>query len=1097
MSTQLHQYKVLCNNPFSVQPDATPSAAICESLLTMKPTDFAHILASFTHLLMARFSPEEVFDENDASGHHTTMERYASALNGLFAFVLQSGSDQKQVVSFFVDTVEELVHTWHDMHSAFVLVTALEGAPVNTKKAWKSNSQRRQSRLLQLFAPENNNENYRDLTQRWEARNQPYLPSLTILRRTIKQLCALVGLERPMLSINRIGKILWPFGHLLDFPFLLPASYTQPIIGALYTLLVATEGLKLVGQLHNRHAAGVYRTLNDFRGKSRFKQKSGSLISARMTSPATGSPRSISPVNHSPPTREPVKISNDPWEHQVQLYENDFKFSSEEMPEKKQFRPPSTNPLPCYLPDEAPRSMLQVEKVTSRASSSNEIGIGMGVGMGTGLMCPMGLMEFLPDGKVHSSSPSAQSALDAQEMTMAAITNAQLELPVSQSKSKRVGVVSPTKKLHTASAATDKFMKKMSNPLFSRGSTVRPRNKETSEGTRNSKETAPPLLEGATRLSVPSLVEGSPPSIPLFVGAPEEANFSDDFYYGTPNDFLEGPDGELRGASLAFIFYALSSPDANATSHLELIGKFFMLHPLYMNPYSILTRLLKSMSLLECGKGMTSPVPGSPTWPASPLNASPRIDTDIARVQNSSSHIEALDFLTEQTPISPSLSGGMELSEKLFVERGEGSSPMRNSGCGTPVPTPTIGFSMKSAVGATIRLRITNAFKKCIQFFRSDMVKYPQLEEHCRVCIAAIRDMSPECEKLANMLASKLDATLATTRIQREHLRPESTTQGSGDVTYTTLTEMFTCNEQLLTYSTVDQVAAEISGITWQLWSDLSLLELMTGKVAKPGQCPTYSNLLSHFNRVTHWVNNSILRQQQGFRQLEMLSFFILLSEKLLALGDVFITAAVCLTINSAPILRLKKLFSCLPARVSEVYGNTLRVVSPSHHYAGYRAWRDAFGKPYIPYIIMHLGELAAFRELKTWLNGTLINMAKLDKMGALFLELDRCQMRRPVLVHMPDVSSVLVKALWVPPLDLETQWMLSHAAVPREGEATPKERERDSKESDTGAEQLLAWQTLHGWVEQGNPPDEVRQAARLLEAHFLKSKSKPAPADS
>ncbi|BGP27635.1 ras-like guanine nucleotide exchange factor [Rhodotorula toruloides] len=170
--------------------------------------------------------------------------------------------------------------------------------------------------------------------------------------------------------------------------------------------------------------------------------------------------------------------------------------------------------------------------------------------------------------------------------------------------------------------------------------------------------------------------------------------------------------------------------------------------------------------------------------------------------------------------------------------------------------------------------------------------------------------------------------------------------------------------------------------------------------------------------RLTGWITETILGEQDQKRRTALLKYFIKVGERLLALANYNALFAVFTALNSSTISRLRKTWDGIAPKYKAVFDTLRKATDHGRNYAEYRQKIRQAVPPCLPFVGLFLTDLIfvfegnrAERPSPVDSSLQLINFDRYHKMARIVGELQRFQSPYP-FVEVPEIQAYLSQQL-------------------------------------------------------------------------------------
>ncbi|EMC95338.1 hypothetical protein BAUCODRAFT_578020 [Baudoinia panamericana UAMH 10762] len=195
-------------------------------------------------------------------------------------------------------------------------------------------------------------------------------------------------------------------------------------------------------------------------------------------------------------------------------------------------------------------------------------------------------------------------------------------------------------------------------------------------------------------------------------------------------------------------------------------------------------------------------------------------------------------------------------------------------------------------------------------------------------------------------------------------------------------------------------IAKELTRMDWVMFSAIRPRDLVRHvSAAEKARCKNLVNvnrMIGHFNQIASWVANYILLRDKPKHRALMLEKFMRIARKLRELNNYNSLGAIIAGIKSSAIGRLNATRELLPQDVGKDWLKLEILMSSSRSHAAYRlAWENSNSER-IPYIPLHLRDLASAEQGNSNFIGDdqngKINWKKFEIMGDVVVSMQRAQ---------------------------------------------------------------------------------------------------------
>ncbi|GAA6048653.1 hypothetical protein JCM3770_002002 [Rhodotorula araucariae] len=188
--------------------------------------------------------------------------------------------------------------------------------------------------------------------------------------------------------------------------------------------------------------------------------------------------------------------------------------------------------------------------------------------------------------------------------------------------------------------------------------------------------------------------------------------------------------------------------------------------------------------------------------------------------------------------------------------------------------------------------------------------------------------------------------------------------------------------------------------------------------VAKVAEAPNVRKMSALSTRLTGWITETILGEQEQKRRTSLLKFYIKLGDRLLALANYNALFAVFTALNSSTVTRLRKTWDGLAPKYRTIFETLRKATDHGRNYSEYRQKIRQAVPPCLPFVGLFLTDLIfvfegnrAERPSPADPSLLLINFDRYHKMARIVGELQRFQSPY-TLVEVPEMQAYLSQEL-------------------------------------------------------------------------------------
>jgi hypothetical protein len=182
----------------------------------------------------------------------------------------------------------------------------------------------------------------------------------------------------------------------------------------------------------------------------------------------------------------------------------------------------------------------------------------------------------------------------------------------------------------------------------------------------------------------------------------------------------------------------------------------------------------------------------------------------------------------------------------------------------------------------------------------------------------------------------------------------------------------------------IDELARQLTFWSYTRYYAIRRTELLDCAWVKPRlkyRAPNVIALTQHYNKLSHWVEYSIVSEQNFKKRMEKFHYFVALMQKLYSMNNFLDTAGIVGGFDSNAIFRLKFHHSQLSQQDRDFIDEMKVVFSPDKGFENLRAKQDAAllsNEPSLPYIGILLSDLFKYDDAVALFVDGLINCRKM-----------------------------------------------------------------------------------------------------------------------
>jgi len=319
-----------------------------------------------------------------------------------------------------------------------------------------------------------------------------------------------------------------------------------------------------------------------------------------------------------------------------------------------------------------------------------------------------------------------------------------------------------------------------------------------------------------------------------------------------------------------------------------------------------------------------------------------------------------------------------------------------------------------------VRLRVVIVLKYWIQTQFYDINN--QLLEKITAFLSTIRESGQELigKQLENLLIQKEeDRKISIRKIEMGELPPLDTNQ------------LYDLNPvspaHVLFTSDALQIAKQITMHECSVFHAIEPSELLNQAWSKPDlryQSPNVLRFIHSLNKLSFWVATSILWYSNVDTRSKVVEKFITIAKHLRKLGNFNSLMGILGGLNLGCISRLKKTFAGISDKASKEFKNLNEsLMSPKASWKAYREALQAQGLPRLPYLGVHLSDLAFIGDGNASVVDGLLNFDKHLMVYKVLEQILICQQQKYVFEQTEPLRTFYAE---LPSLGEDEMWQLS-----------------------------------------------------------------------
>jgi CRP-like cAMP-binding protein len=179
-----------------------------------------------------------------------------------------------------------------------------------------------------------------------------------------------------------------------------------------------------------------------------------------------------------------------------------------------------------------------------------------------------------------------------------------------------------------------------------------------------------------------------------------------------------------------------------------------------------------------------------------------------------------------------------------------------------------------------------------------------------------------------------------------------------------------------------DEIAEQITLIEHQLFRAIEPIELLNQNWNKhPELSPHVIEYIQWFNKMCQWASTEIIKEDSPESRAVIVAKFIKIADRLAQLNNFNGLMEILASLEGSSIRRLKLTWAELPQADADTLERLAALMKPEKNFKDYRAAIvSSAGKPWIPYLGLHLTDLTFVDDGNTtWIgsNNNLVNLQK------------------------------------------------------------------------------------------------------------------------
>ncbi|KAF2762857.1 ras GEF [Pseudovirgaria hyperparasitica] len=194
--------------------------------------------------------------------------------------------------------------------------------------------------------------------------------------------------------------------------------------------------------------------------------------------------------------------------------------------------------------------------------------------------------------------------------------------------------------------------------------------------------------------------------------------------------------------------------------------------------------------------------------------------------------------------------------------------------------------------------------------------------------------------------------------------------------------------------------------------------------------------LILHSNRLTNWVAQMILTQQDVKKRVVVIKHFVNVAEKCRTLNNFSTVTSILCALSTAPVHRLTRTWNAVNARTMTTLEGIKRLISSTKNFAEYRETLHKANPPCIPFFGVYLTDLTFIEDgIPSLIKKTnLINFAKRAKTAEVIRDIQQYQNVQYSLAPVPELQEYILSNMQSAG-DVHEMYEMSLQVEPRERE--------------------------------------------------------------
>eukprot|EP01104_Vermistella_antarctica_P018091 TRINITY_DN6594_c0_g1_i1.p1 TRINITY_DN6594_c0_g1~~TRINITY_DN6594_c0_g1_i1.p1 ORF type:complete len:1512 (+),score=324.59 TRINITY_DN6594_c0_g1_i1:100-4536(+) len=238
------------------------------------------------------------------------------------------------------------------------------------------------------------------------------------------------------------------------------------------------------------------------------------------------------------------------------------------------------------------------------------------------------------------------------------------------------------------------------------------------------------------------------------------------------------------------------------------------------------------------------------------------------------------------------------------------------------------------------------------------------------------------------------------------------------------------------------EIARQLTLIEQGLYTSIKPWECLNQLWNKrPDKAPHIRAMIQRFNEVSGWVRTEILKVDNHKERVQVLTKFIQVAEKCLALNNLNAAMEIVSGLQDSAVFRLKPVWNDVPKKQAIAFEEINQIVSRDKNYQTMRTYLKQLDPPCIPYLGVYLTDLTFIEDGMSdslGKNKDLINFHKRRAVSQVIAEVQQYQQTPYYLEEVPILRDFLCD---LPQLSQDDCWDLSLKVLSRGANKAPEKK--------------------------------------------------------